>query len=434
MFNNEIYEVYDKYVNMNKDIIYDKMLFLEDFRNREEQLKEYYLSLSILEKTQSDISFSILKKEFESMKNNLKNFNCDNIQSEIKKVYEYIYLLEEYGEEIKVITKKIGSISNLWNGYLERTDQNNKKIFEDFFNKQYSEIIDMLDILSLNEISTVVYKIDKLKEYIQNIVYCSEKIKLYKEMYIFLGDKGSLMEDKLENLFSDIESTDINDILSILNNLIAEVEEVINESEYGIIGFPVYKAMDCNDQFISRYTLMINGSILKIDPFFNNPSLEFTNTGEYFYFDNFPCNGVFSGREIIDRLNVSKDYISFTLKYSDMSEKISNISLVTILIIVALAFMLSNIIYTFMAAFITLVYFLSYKNILFYMKDILHKKYDLKDPFIFRKFEISVFSIGEDIDSASVIKYIIKNFDNIFTSNLKGDYVWIKKYQYQKSH
>ena len=432
MFNSEINKVYDIYVNMNKDIIHDKMLFLEDFRNREEQLKEYYLALSLLEKKQLDIGFSILEKEFTLMTEDLKLFDCNNINIEIQKVNKYIYLLEDHGEEIKSITKRIKNINNLWKSFLSRNTKLKSDSFELFFEKQFLNLKQTLNELSLNEISTAVYKIDKLFEYIKNVIYCIEKIESYKKIYVFLGDKGLAVKKSIDNI-SKIETTDINEILSELNQIIANVELTIKESEYGTIGFPVYKAIDRNDKSIERFTIKINDILLKIDPFFNSSSLDFYHTGEYLYLDNFPSNGVFAGRKIIENLNLSKNYISFILKYKETAELFSSISLIFLLILTIFNFELSNIVFAFITTFVVISYFLTYKHVLVIMKDFVQKKFNMYEPFVFQRFALPIFHIGENIDPKSLIKDIVKNFDNIFLNNLKGDYKWIKKYQSQKN-
>jgi len=432
MFNTKIYDKYDTFVQNNSSSIHTKLHCLEVFRMNEELLRDYSVNLSNLDKLQNEIGFHRLESEYNKMLYILKNFDSNNIKREIEKVLQYIDLLESYSEEINSISSRIKTINKLWESFKYRNEAIANSKFEESFMEDYNRTIEHLSNINLRDISSAIYRLDKLKEKTEKMIYVIEKINLYRDQFVFLGDKAINLKMEIEEILSFNELSGVEQI-SEYEKVINKVVELEQNSIYGVVGFPVFKALDKLNKEIQKYTISINGVLIKYEPFFRNKNIEYVATGEYVYFENYPKEGVFKGAEILSDLDISSKYIDSIVMYRGKAEKYIDYSIYVLSFFSFLAFWFSSLSLTIFTLFSVAGFFASYKFLLGKLKDMVEKDFYFEKIFVLKKISLSIFSIGENIDSKELLLEIFRNFDKTIEKELKGDYKWITKYQYQKN-
>jgi len=429
MYLNKINEEYDFYIENNHSNIRKKLKILEQFRTNEEKLRDYVLTLSLLDKMQNEVGFSYIENEYNKMLKDLKNFDPHNIVNEIRKIYAYMDLIENFKIEISSVSEKIKKIEKIWNSFIERNQNIKNTTFEDMYNSKLESIKNEIKTIGINNISSVLYGLDKLKDFVEHMILIIEKITLLKTEYVYIGKEAEDLKNKIESKLTFNENVSLEEFEEVIEN----INEMYTKSITGVVGFPVYKVYTKEEPNIYKHTLKINNEYLKYEPFFLNESLLYENTGEYFYFENFPKEGVFKGREIIENLNVSNKYVSFLSCVRENSEKYINFSLLGLFLISMISAFSQNLGIAIFSSLIILFFFIFKEYGFSLIKELCRDKYLLENAFVFKKIYLTIFTIGEDISHKEVISEIIKNFDKVF-KNLEGDHKWIQKYLSQKNH
>lgn len=433
MLGNEIYEIYDKYIYKNKNFVSKKLKILENFRSREELLRDYKESLANLDKIQLEVGLPRLQSEYDKMINFLTNFNPHDISNELIKIDQYINLLNSYRTDIENISKKIKNIDKLWESFKIRNKKIKNSIFESFYENLYNNVMVEINNVDISKISSVIYSLDKLEEEERKIITTIESINLYLNEYIFIGEEALLLKDKINKAlnFNDNESESETTITEFFK-IILEIKALEKNNILGTIGFPIYSAQDKKNNVI-KYTVNINGMFLKYEPFFKSENLEFEKTNEFIYFDNYPKNGIFKGKHVIDILKVSDIQIQTLIDFKRISMNYIDIMVVVLLAFSVLSFTMDSMFLLTLTLTSSVAFLFSLKFVLKKIKKTLEYKYDISDIFIFKNFDLSLISIGENLSIEDIIGNIFKNFNKTIESKLKGEFKWIKEYQSQKS-
>jgi len=431
MLGESINNIYTDFTKKNKNHISRKMNYLEDFREREEVLRDYKLELSHLDKMQAEAGFFRLEAEYENMLFNLKNFNPYDVQNEIQKVEHYKVLISTYKDDIHKISQKVRQINKLWKNFISRNENIKGTQFEDLFMKEYNNVQKEINSTSLSRITGLIFLLEKLEQNAITLISTIDSLNLYINEYIFLGDEAEKLKSKILN---SIEFHSKEHDLPYFMSLVSEIEEMESKSLAGTIGFEVLNAVNKKIEGINKHTIKVSDLILKYEPFFNNDDIEYIEIGEFLYFDNYPYKGIFKGRDIVDKIRISNSHIKSILDYKEKIVNFTDMSIIIMFILSFIIYLTGSMYFLSLFSFFTVLYFLNFKFFLNRFKDIIEAKHKTLSFFIFKKINLHIMSIGIETPVEEIHRELIFNFNKTIEKQQKeGESLWIKKYLFQKN-
>jgi len=426
MYNENIYSVYSEYISQNKEASRDTQKILENFRSREEQLRDYHLALGILEKIQSEVGFYRLETAFNKVKSDLKNFDPSNIPFEIQKVYNAAEMIESYRSDIENLSKKIQKIDSLWTAFIQNNPTAKGTIFEQTFQKKYNDIMKKIGESGIADSSGAAYRLDNLKSFVTEIFESIEKAKDFQDLYVYMGADAKVLERNLAEAL-EFKEDSVESQLALLSSCASSIEKLESSSQLSTVGFPVIGVSTSEDESVVKYTINVKDQLVKYEPFFNSNSMHTFKTGEYLYMEGFPVEGVFAGREIIQTIGPSKENIQLILDLNDKIEKSLMWAGISLLFLSFITFVSSQIMVSFIMAAIVIVAFLSKDKLLKDYIRILRDKYNIPNAFVFSKLDFFLLKTGAPMDIKALKIELVQDFDKFFLTPLEGDYKWIQK-------
>jgi len=432
MLGKDLVPTLDLYLSVNREAITQKLSYFENFRMREDLLRDYYSKLGEFDKVQAEADLSRFKGQFERIKNDLEDFNPMYIDLEINKIDQYMRLIETIKEEYNNISSQMKTIENSWLKFKERNEIINGTFFEESFLKLYKETWEIIEETPAENMSSVSFAVANLSKELNKTIELIEKINIYLNLYVYIGDEAKDVKGFLENLLNIEEIKDKATFVKKAEHVFKRIEDVINESKYGTVGIEVIKVKSTAD--IEKYSLEFCDYIVDYDPFFNNEGLIKEKTGEYIYFDNFPNKGIFKGREIVESLDISYNYQKSLLDIKEKMTQNFKIGLLGLLGFSSFGIFLESTMFNIFSLLLILGFFALQPMLLKHYKKKYEKQYSFHNIFLFTRIDFIYVVFGKYIDIQLLLNRMIEKFSKtILCEDKEGKFKWIKKYQLAKN-
>jgi len=424
--------LFDIYIELNRTKIAKKLTYFEDFRNREELLRDYSSKLSEFDKVQSEADLSRFKGQFEKIKNEIEDFNPHNIEGETLKVNNLMILVDSIKEEYNSISGQMKQIENSWIKFRDRNTLVKNSFFEDSFLDLYKKTWNIIEDKGASEMSSVTFAVSALNRELTKTIEIVEKINIFLNLYVFIGEEAALIRDRLKKLL-DISSYENKSIyLSEIDTVFSDIDFLIEKSLVGTVGIEVVKVSSKSG--ISKFTLKFDDKLVAYDPFFENKGSLIKGTGKYIYLDNFPYEGIFKGRDLVSEFNISSDYYSSLLDIKSKMTKFFKIGIFSLIGVSTIGMLFESQIINFVSLSLILGFFFVQGKVLDSIVSSNEKKYGFKDIFLFTRIDFVYKVFGDFIDIRLLLSKTIESFDSTFLAKAnKEKYLWIKKYQLAKN-
>jgi len=432
MLGKDLIPTLNLYLSINNEAINQKLSYFENFRLREDLLRNYYSKLGEFDKIQAEADLGKFKGQFKKIKNDLENFNPMYIDLEINKIDQYMILIENIKEDYNNISSQMKTIENSWLKFKERNEIINGTFFEKSFLELYKETWEIIEDTQAENMSSVSFSVSNLSKELNKTIELIEKINIYLNLYVYIGKESKEIKESLKKLLNIKEIKDKSTFIKKAEDIFINVENLINESKYGTVGIEVIKIKSTAS--IEKYSLEFCDYIVDYDPFFNNKGLIKEKTGEYIYFDNFPNKGIFKGREIVENLDISYNYQKTLLDIKEKMTQNFKIGLLILLGFSSFGIFLENTMFNIFALLLIIGFFSLQPIILNYYKKKYEKKYSFYNIFLFTRIDFIYIIFGEYIDIELLLNRIIEKFSKtILCEDKEGKFKWIKKYQLAKN-
>jgi hypothetical protein len=409
-----IEKLFEKYIESIQFLNKAKQDILEDFKKKEEYIKEYEEALSELEKKKNELNFDLFTKETESFINVLMNFDTEDIKSNTEMVLSSIAYLGTIQHDIQEVSKKYLYIKKFWENWAikkQGIDPNAK--FAKDIEKELSEIHEEIENVNLEELQRLEDKIENSKTKIERAISIINDLNKMLNSYIFIGKEEVQFENKLidfiNNKYSQASLAEINDFAEETKEKLKSLKK---SSKIIRKKVPVKKITNKSGKVYSYGIEPENGIVLNVtDIEIENPIYE--DTDHFIYINNYPEHGVFEkeflhkNMEIPDeQFEAIKEFERVTFHYFIL---FSILSIFTIILnIVGAIPIVQTILLVVLYPFLFMFFFSKTKKKL-------NKKYKL--PGFFHFFETNYFIIKEG-DSAFKPQYVIpvifENFTKLF--------------------
>lgn len=403
----------NKFMDSNKQLINEKNKKIYTFQQKELDLKIYHEALSLLENQEKDINLTYFEKIKDVILIVLSDFNTEDINENINKVYQAENYMINIKKELIEITKIIDTIKDNWRVFLEKNKEFSNSHFNEYFYEKIEENLNKIKNINSQKVSEANSDLNKFKEevfrYIKNVNKCKE----YINTYMFIGFGAKIIKRDLEELIEK-QSKGI-DLSSDFFNKFNEISENIeNEMKNAILGKGKVEVVNVYSQSgnINKYTFKFADYILKYDTFFNNESLKIEHTNQYFYFNNLPLKGIFKGSEVITNLDIDNDYVKANEYMKNLMTKyiISSTVLVVILYIIGFFINIEYFSVFHLISSISLFAFLpfAFRN----KKQLVAKKFNIEKFFLYEEVNILYFKDGANIDLKDLFIGTIREIDD----------------------
>jgi hypothetical protein len=398
----------DTFISIASSITADKAEVLENFRIKEAKLREYSECLTNLEKQQSKINLS----EFEGLREKtldiLKKFDPVDIDSNIVKVMETVNFFKSMETEFLEVSESILGMRKSWITFIENNVEFRYSKFSDYFDAKEASLKNLFKVVNPREIGVLNADIDIARQDMEMIIITISKIKELASMNIFIGEKAKQIEAKILNLLHNYESVEI--FMSTAKELITEVE-TDSEQELGTVAIEVIRFENAEHKYLHMYTVLFGDFVLKYDTFFNIDNFNIVKTGKYIFLDNYPIEGIFNGRNIVENLDYNDAYVESVADFKSNAF----ISFLAIISIIGLSTMISMFIggiAVYLNFFISLFLIILFNPILSFIETQSFMKNGMSDGFIFSSENYIVAKKGYDTDMDAILLGILQNFDN----------------------
>lgn len=406
-----INEFIDSFVSIGTRITAEKVNVLETFRATETKLKDYSESLNDLEKQQNKINLI----EFGGLRSKtveiLSVFDPINIENNISKIYETIDFFKNIENELIEVSESLINVRRSWNFFIEKNKEFKDSIFDNYVNQKEQKLKDTLNVINPREIGILSIDIEKARQEIELIISYISKIKDLLLMNIFIGDESKKIENEISMLMSDYDNNDISNFIEKAKELIQRVEDINTSGEKGTVAVEVVRYSNKENKSIFKHTLKFGDHIMKYDTFFNIENPHVVNTGKYVFLDNFPLEGVFKGRDIIESLDYNDNYISAVEDFSNTSIFMFSMLIILIMITTTASLFIGGIA-VYINFILALAGIIGFNPYLASLQITSAAKFGLKKIFIYSKTNFIVASKGEDTDMNAILLGVIQDFDN----------------------
>lgn len=434
---NEINGFFDAFVQNSEAFSAAKRARLETFRGTEASLKSYVDALGELEKQQNRVSFSEFSTLQAQMIKHLKQFNPKNVSGEIKKVNQYTQSLTYKGKEFKEVAGGFSALDTMWKSFLTRNPSFVDTNFDNYYKKELEAIVEKITNIHSSDLDTIASLISIAHVQFEKIMIQIEKIKEYTERYIYIGEAAQQLLLKLSDLMQNSDNYDVKEFFEVASVTLDKIDAVILESKTARVPVPVVKVYNARNPKVYKYTLRFGDRTVLYENFFedrkyhpddadwrtnlivknqddNEDEAEFMKheeTGRFVYLDNFPLDGIFSGREIVENLEVSKEY---QIEVEELSSKAFTTFVLTFffLTMLTLVCMLIGKTAIFIDMMIIAASLLGYKAFLSNIKLYGENKRNMPAYFTFTKIDFIFTKEGDDFYIDEALLGAIKDFDN----------------------
>lgn len=434
-------KLFELIVQDNIEFDKERKKILENFRESEKHLRRYIEALTELEKQQTRVNFSEFKNLQEQMLNNLLNFNPRDIPDNTELVKAYTASLMHNENDFMEISSALFDFGQRWEKFLIRYPTFVNTNFDAYFKNKhqllYASINEAHGLQSMGLISS---QLEQNRQELEKVIMHIEKIQDYINMYIYIGEENEKQLGLLKSLMESSDSYEVGDFFDIASETIQKIDLIRNKSKKARVPVPVVKVFNIKNKSVYKYTLRFGDFTVLYENFFidavknkiedkaftweehskNSQLLEDISdeklmrqeeTGQFVYLDNFPINGIFSGREVVENLCVSPEY-AVTV------EELSSKSLVSFVILASIIF-LSSLITTMIgggAVIFNVIFCLGsligFKMFLKFLKKSQEDYRNMPDFFTFSKIDMVLFKEGDNFIIDDALEGAIHDFDN----------------------
>lgn len=408
---NEINRIVNFYLDNNKELIKNKIKFLEDFRSQEIKLKDYVEVLNELEKKQHKINL----KEFNGLKDRtieiLKDFNPKDIDFNIKRLQDTIVFFEQIEIDLIEVSDSLVALKRIWTSFLKRNPEFTESTFNNYVEHKFLTLKRTIESVTPQEIGLLNADIENEKQDIEKIIILIEKLKEYKNLNIFIGKENKEIEKNLCLLIDTMNDISVPDFIEKAKECLDLIDNEKKNVVYGKKKVPVYKFINKGDSSIYKYTVKFGDYYVKYESFFDSSNLIIEDTEQYIYLEDYPLKGIFAGKDVVEKLMIDNDYLN--------AVEVLNKNSQMVFLILGLFIFFTSATTAFMNEFIivinliiSLLILVSFNPIMKNLKKSISKKFKLEDIFVFTKLNYFVVSEGDDLNIKNILIGIIQNFDN----------------------
>jgi len=406
--NSDINKIMNSYIDMNKKLISEKSNTLEVFRKKENSLRGYVDILTDLEKKQQEINLS----EFKNLKMRtveiLSMFNTEDIEVNINNVRDTIIFFEQIEKDFVEVFNSFNSTKRLWKSFVKENKLEDT-VFDIHIKKMIISLNEMIEAINPSEINSLGSSLELLRAEVEKVILRVSKVYDYTDRNIFLGEENEKYLIDMKNTIKNPEN------MSLFNEKSEEffisLDKIKEESKLKIVPIPVIYMVNSGDSSIKKATVVFGDYILKFDTFFNSSKLKKIDTNQFIYLKDFPTEGIFSGREIVEKLEYSDNYI---LAVNKFISKANNT-----FIIIGFSLIASGVYASFHGDLATTIHLgITIASIPIYayiylplLKKRMEWKYKVKNMFLFRKIDLYILKRGDLIDLRGVALGIINKID-----------------------
>lgn len=403
--------MFKKFLDFNIENIKNKLLIFEDFRQNEDSLKEYYSAAANLDKSQLDLKLFKFEKQYQTLLDDVLDFNPNDIKKEVLKCNNHNSGLQSFKDELTKIYEQLNGIELSWSKFLEKHPSIKESFFEEVFKKEYLITVNLISKVDYTQLSSVYYQLEILSKTNLKIISIIDVIYRYLSDNIFIGKEALEIKDELEGMLKITEFSSINDFQLKWDLLQKRINLLKENSLLATVGFPVYEV---SFEHIKKYTIKIKDKLLKHDPFFNNNSLQNKKTGSYFYVDNFPKYGIFKGADIVNGVDISSDYYDAVSDIKEESDNIFKTGVITFITLSLLFVFFAKPFLSFLLLFLFVGFLAAQPRIINAIISKAERKYELDNIFLIVSIDTVFFKFGENIELKLLLRQMIKDFNMVF--------------------
>lgn len=423
----QIEDIFSKYVKSNSRIMKKKDKTLYKFQQKEADLKKYHEYLSLLDNQEKEINFDYFDMIKTLMLNVLYEFNTDDILSNINNIVSAEAYILGLKKELIEITKIVDTLKGNWKVFINKNPDFKKSAFNSYFNDRLLAILSEINKTQSSKISEIISELNKFKEEMSRYIKYINNCYTYLETYMFIGEEATYVENSIRTLLEDQKSgrQSNNELFNVYNEIIERIEKIEKSSKTGKSKVEVVRVYSPVNKNVYKHTFLFADYLLKYDTFFNNETLEIERTGEYFYIENMPIEGIFKGSDIILGIDVDKDYVKANSLMKKFLNKYILSSVSFILALYILGFFIDMDFYTIFHLLASLSIFALLPMAIKSTKNNLAKKYNVEDFFLYEEINILYYKDGAELDIKDLILGTFKEIDDTI---LNKEYIkWRKE-------
>ena len=434
-------KLFELIVSDNTRFDKERKKILENFRESEKHLRKYVEALTDLEKQQARVNFSEFKALQGRMLNDLLNFNPKDIPSNTELVKAYTNSLVHNENDFTEISSALFDFEQRWEKFLVRYPTFVNTNFDTYFkNKHLMLYASVNDAQGLQNMGVISSQLEQSRQELEKVIMHIEKIQDYINMYIYIGAENERQLGLLKSLMESSDSYEVSDFFDIASETIQKIDLIKAKSKKARVPVPVVRVFNAKNRGVYKYTLRFGDFTVLYENFFidavknkienkaftweehsrNSQFLEEISdeklmrqeeTGLFVYLDNFPIDGIFSGREVVEDLCVSPEY-AVTV------EELSSKSLVSFVILASILFF-SSVITTMIGGgavifnvILCIGSLIGFKMFLKFLKKSQEDFRNMPSFFTFSKIDMLLFKEGDNFIIDDALEGAIYEFDN----------------------
>lgn len=402
-------KLYNIYIDENSRINTNKLLVLEHFREKENNFKKYEDIVSLLEKEKGESKIDSYAALSEEILTELKNFNPNSIEENLKPVKDQIDNIQIIKEDVSKVSDKFRFIENMWLSFLERkaTMDKDSIFIRDIFQK-ISELKEEFSFISINDLGMIEEKIDTLKNSIVRAMSIIEDLTSIIEKNVFIGKEPKELHDKIKDFVEfKYKKMSLSDINLFSTDIDEEIERLRHYRITKRLKAKVIKLKNKQNQNIYNYGIELKGIMMYVSEKLSTNEVK-EDTRKFLYIENFPIYGLFNIKTLNEEIEVADDQFFANKELNDKSLNLFIIVSIATLYVLSLDY--TPIVKIPLAILMQFVFVFFFKGLMYRIND----KYNLKNMFYFFKISYIYTSIGDTgLDVQKIIPNILLNFDNI---------------------
>lgn len=410
-------KLYNIYIDENNKINTNKLLVLEHFREKENNFKKYEDIVSLLEKEKGESKIDSYAALSEDILNELKKFNPNSIEENLKPVKDQIDYIRSVKEDISKVSDKFKFIENMWLSFLERksTMDTNSVFIRDIFQK-IAELKEEFSFISINDLGMIEEKIDTLKNSIVKAMSIIEDLTAIIEKNVFIGKEPKALNDRIRKFIDkDYKEMSLTDINIFSSEIDEEIERLRHYRIRKRLKAKVIKLKNKQNHNIYNYGIELKGIMMYVSEKLSVNEVK-EDTRKFLYIENFPVYGLFNINTLNEEIEVSDDQFFANKELNDKSFNLFIIISIATLYILSMDY--TPLVKIPLAILMQFVFVFFFKGLMYRIND----KYNLKNMFYFFKVSYIYTSIGDSgLDVQKVIPNILLNFDKIVDNNVSLD-------------
>lgn len=413
----DINKLYDLFIAENTKLDLAKTNILENFREVESNFKKYEDALTELEKEKISSKIDSYQNLSEKVIEKLKDFNPENIESNIPAVKNEIAGIKEAGEDLSKVSQKFRHIENMWISFIERNNTLDKNsVFIKNIFVSIKEIKKKFNSVELIDLERIEEDIIDLNQNIERAISMVETLLRVLDENDFIGKEPKQLEEKIKSFVSeDYKHMTLLELNDFYKEIEAEIDFYKKERVIKRIKAKVIKIISKENQAIYNYGIEINGKLIYVsEKLTTNEILE--DTKEFLYLDNYPIYGIAPLKEI-PNIEVADEQFYANKELNDVSLILFGTAILASIIILSFTiFGGTSPIFT--VPFIFLIQGL-FSFLFTGLKYRMSSKYKVKNMFYFFKISYYFVKVGDDgLDVQKVVPKILEVFNQTVDNNL----------------